>query len=101
MDDPKAFARAVARHLGALAPPTPPPPPSPPLGREGDGEPSVFGAIDFLFERVNADFDALRARITSLELLVAELKAKPAAREVIHQRDSAGAVIKSVIIGET
>jgi hypothetical protein len=110
MDNPKDFARVLARALrnegGSGAPPAPPQ--TTPTGGPDDDRPWyekwIYGVNDRLaahdeaFSSVETICGAYEARIDALETRLAELERKPAARTVEHVRDSAGKVLRSIVV---
>ena len=103
MGDPQIHARALGRTL-ADGGETPQPKPNPWVEWSG-GVNNHLAALDArldyhgtAFEAIERVFENYQKRIAKLEARVAELLAKPAARSVEHIRDSAGQVIRSVVI---
>lgn len=96
MDTPQARATR-----GGSAPPARPQPPS--NGRQPwvawaevvNGE---LASTNEAFATVDRLFNHYERRIEQLEARIAQLEKKPAARAVEHQRDSHGAVIRSILL---
>jgi hypothetical protein len=100
MDDPKSVARAVTRALATTAPAAPAKPDNA-AAPEGDWfNPSWMAerlaGIDAGFNAANGLFEQVFGEIERLQAKIADLEKKP--REVIHERDAAGNVIRSLLV---
>jgi len=87
-DDARAVGRELARQQ---APAAPVPDVRYQVPDSSEERPDIFAAIDQIFA-------AQEARIDELEKRIAALEARPAARSIEHVRDSAGNVIRSVVL---